>query len=111
MEKNNDIPIEQVVSQSSQLAPFMHDYLHYNHAGDWVNFNSSRTRANSFRGSAVQQSSSAPTQLPADMFQGAELPHSWYVFCRPIRMSINEHRPELGIAVYVRCCLSTMYMY
>ena len=61
----------QVVSQSSQFAPFMHDYLYYNDTGDWTNFNSSRTRANTFRGSAVQQSISALTQLPADMFQGS----------------------------------------
>lgn len=49
----------------------MHDYLYYNDTGDWVNFNNSRTRANTFRGSAVQQSISALTQLPADMFQGS----------------------------------------
>ncbi|KJA16007.1 glycoside hydrolase family 16 protein [Hypholoma sublateritium FD-334 SS-4] len=70
-EKDKNFPIVQVVSQSSQFAPFMHDYLYYNDTGDWVNFDTSRTRANTFRGSAVQQSISALTQLPADMFQGS----------------------------------------
>lgn len=61
----------QVVSQSAQFAPFMHDYLYLNDTGDWSNSNNPLTRANSFRGSAVQQSISGLTQLPADMFQGS----------------------------------------
>ncbi|KAF9477276.1 beta-glucan synthesis-associated [Pholiota conissans] len=70
-EKDKDFPIVGVVSQSSQFAPFMHDYLYYNDSGQWSNQGNPLTRANSFRGSATQQSISALTQLPADMFQGS----------------------------------------
>ncbi|KAF8188985.1 beta-glucan synthesis-associated [Pholiota molesta] len=70
-EKDKDVPLVQVVSQSAQFAPFTHDYLYLNDTGDWSNSNNPLTRANSFRGSAAQQSISGLTQLPADMFQGS----------------------------------------
>ncbi|PPR01618.1 hypothetical protein CVT24_005845, partial [Panaeolus cyanescens] len=60
-----------VVSQSAQFAPFTHDYLYNNGTGNWVNFDETRSRANDYRGSAVQQSVSALTRVPSDMFQGS----------------------------------------
>lgn len=70
-EKDKDFAVGQVVSQSAQFAPFTHDYLYLNDSGQWTDFNTSRTRANSYRGSAVQQSVSGLTTTPVDMFQGS----------------------------------------
>ncbi|CAL1711204.1 unnamed protein product [Somion occarium] len=62
----------QVVSQSAQFAPFTHDYLYKNDTQDaWWIYDSSRTRANDYKGSAVQQAVSGLTNLPDDMFQGS----------------------------------------
>ncbi|KIM38469.1 glycoside hydrolase family 16 protein [Hebeloma cylindrosporum] len=70
-EKDKDFTVGHVVSQSAQFAPFTHDYLYLNDSGQWTNFDSTRTRANSYRGSAVQQSVSGLTRTPTDMFQGS----------------------------------------
>ncbi|CAA7270511.1 unnamed protein product [Cyclocybe aegerita] len=70
-EKDKDIPLVHIVSQSAQFAPFSHDYTYNNNTGDWINYDSTRTRANTYRGSAVQQSVSGLTRVPADMFQGS----------------------------------------
>ncbi|KAJ2934244.1 hypothetical protein H1R20_g2843, partial [Candolleomyces eurysporus] len=60
------------VSQSAQFAPFSHDYTYQNATLDqWRNYSPERTRANAFRGSAVQQSVSGVTRVPSDMFQGS----------------------------------------
>ncbi|KAF6743434.1 beta-glucan synthesis-associated protein-domain-containing protein [Ephemerocybe angulata] len=60
------------VSQSAQFAPFAHDYSYQNDSEDkWKNFDPGRTRANTFKGSAVQQSVSGVTTVPDDMFQGS----------------------------------------
>lgn len=60
------------VSQSAQFAPFSHDYSYRNETEDlWRNFSPERTRANAFRGSAVQQSVSGVTRVPSDMFTSA----------------------------------------
>ncbi|KAI0826967.1 beta-glucan synthesis-associated [Trametes gibbosa] len=64
--------VGQVVSQSAQFAPFTHDYLYGNDTEDaWTIYDSSRTRPNSYKGSAIQQAVSALTTLPDDMFQGS----------------------------------------
>lgn len=60
------------MSQSAQFAPFSHDYSYRNETEDlWRNFSPERTRANAFRGSAVQQSVSGVTRVPSDMFTSA----------------------------------------
>ncbi|KAI1798328.1 beta-glucan synthesis-associated [Ganoderma leucocontextum] len=64
--------VGQVVSQSAQFAPFTHDYLYLNDTTDeYTIYNPLITRANDYRGSAVQQALSALTNLPDDMFQGS----------------------------------------
>ena len=69
-EKDKDFAVGHVVSQSAQFAPFTHDYTYLNDSGQWTNFDATRTRANTYRGSAVQQSVSGLTRTPTDMFQG-----------------------------------------
>ncbi|KAJ7437784.1 beta-glucan synthesis-associated [Mycena galericulata] len=62
----------QVVSQSAQFAPFTHDYLYTTDtADDWTVYNTSITRPNTYKGSAVQQAVSALTAVPGDGFQGS----------------------------------------
>ncbi|KAI0365988.1 beta-glucan synthesis-associated [Pilatotrama ljubarskyi] len=64
--------VGQVVSQSAQFAPFTHDYLYVNDTQDaWWIYDESRTRPNTYKGSAIQQAVSALTTLPDDMFQGS----------------------------------------
>jgi beta-glucanase (GH16 family) len=64
--------ISQVVSQSAQFAPYTHDYLYGNATNDQFEiFNADNTRANPYKGSAVQQAVSTLTGLPGDMFQGS----------------------------------------
>jgi len=70
-EKDKNFAVGHVVSQSAQFAPFSHDYTYYNDSGQWTNFDTTRTRANTYRGSAVQQSVSGLTRTPVDMFQGS----------------------------------------
>lgn len=61
-----------IVSQSAQFAPFTHDYLFDNSTSDkYTIFNNSITVPNSYRGSAVQQSVSALTNVPDNMFEGS----------------------------------------
>lgn len=70
-EKDKDNGVGQVVSQSAQFAPFTHDYLYDNSTTDNHQISDpSRTRPNSYHGSAVQQSVSSLTRVPSDMFQG-----------------------------------------
>ncbi|KAF8964548.1 beta-glucan synthesis-associated [Flammula alnicola] len=69
-EKDKDLAIGQVVSQSAQFAPFTHDYVYNNDSASVQEFGAA-TRMNSFRGSAAQQSISGLTTLPSDMFQGS----------------------------------------
>lgn len=70
-EKDKDNGVGQVVSQSAQFAPFTHDYLYDNSTeANHKIFDTSRTRPNSYHGSAVQQSVSSLTRVPSDMFQG-----------------------------------------
>lgn len=60
----------QVVSQSAQFAPFTHDYLYVNDTADaWTIYTPDITKANNYRGSAVQQAVSSLTNLPDEMFQ------------------------------------------
>ncbi|OCH84874.1 beta-glucan synthesis-associated [Obba rivulosa] len=62
----------QVVSQSAQFAPFTHDYLYSNDTQDeWWIYSPDITRANTYKGSALQQAISCLTDLPDDMFQGS----------------------------------------
>ncbi|TFK60546.1 beta-glucan synthesis-associated [Pluteus cervinus] len=77
-EKDKTYDIGHVVSQSCQFAPFSHDYVYDNSSTDkWQAFSYPtadgipRTRANTYHGSAVQQSVSGITRLPPDMFQGS----------------------------------------
>jgi len=61
-----------IVSQSAQFAPFTADYLFDNSTSDkYTIFNPSTTVPNSYRGSAVQQSVSALTDVPDNMFEGS----------------------------------------
>ncbi|KAF5372313.1 hypothetical protein D9615_009226 [Tricholomella constricta] len=70
-ERDKDEPNGHVVSQSAQFAPFTHDYLYGNESADqWAIFSPNVTRANKYRGSAVQQAVSGIVKLPSDMFQG-----------------------------------------
>ncbi|KAF4609534.1 hypothetical protein D9613_012257 [Agrocybe pediades] len=69
-EKDKNFDVGHVMSQSAQFGPFSHDYLYSNDSNGWTNWDPSRTRANTFHGSAVQQSVSGLTRLPTDMFQG-----------------------------------------
>ncbi|KAI0795085.1 beta-glucan synthesis-associated [Abortiporus biennis] len=67
-----DGSVGQVVSQSAQFAPFSHDYTYKNDTQDaWWVYDTSLTRANNYKGSAVQQAISALTTLPDNMFQGS----------------------------------------
>ncbi|KAF7355633.1 hypothetical protein MSAN_01480800 [Mycena sanguinolenta] len=62
----------QVVSQSAQFAPFTADYNYLNATADeWTVYNTAITRANSYKGSAVQQAVSALTDVPGEGFQGS----------------------------------------
>lgn len=61
----------QVVSQSAQFAPFSHDYVYGTDPASWTVYNTSVTRPNSYKGSAVQQAVSALSQVPGDGFQGS----------------------------------------
>ncbi|OBZ77829.1 Beta-glucan synthesis-associated protein KRE6 [Grifola frondosa] len=71
-ERNKTSGVGQVVSQSAQFAPFTHDYIYGNTTQDeWWIRDPSITRANSYKGSAIQQAVSALTNLPDDMFQGS----------------------------------------
>ncbi|KAJ7228320.1 concanavalin A-like lectin/glucanase, partial [Mycena pura] len=69
-EKDKAAVAGQVVSQSAQFAPFTADY-NYSTTGDDWQFNSTTTRPNSYRGSAVQQALSGLSQVPGDGFQGS----------------------------------------
>ncbi|KAI0036076.1 beta-glucan synthesis-associated [Vararia minispora EC-137] len=60
-----------VISQSMQIAPFTHDYLYGNATQDQsIVYNSTISRWNTYRGSAVQQALSQLTTTPEDGFQG-----------------------------------------
>ncbi|KAJ7498599.1 beta-glucan synthesis-associated [Mycena latifolia] len=62
----------QVVSQSAQFAPFTHDYDYINDTtNDWTIYDTTLTRANSYKGSAVQQAVSALSHVPGEGFQGS----------------------------------------
>ncbi|KAJ6515518.1 beta-glucan synthesis-associated [Mycena sanguinolenta] len=62
----------QVVSQSAQFAPFTANYNYLNaNADEWTVYNPAITRANTYKGSAVQQALSALTDVPATGFQGS----------------------------------------
>ncbi|GLB40793.1 putative glycoside hydrolase family 16 protein [Lyophyllum shimeji] len=71
-ERDKDNPTGHVVSQSAQFAPFTHDYIFGNATPDqWEIFTPDLTRANTYRGSAVQQAVSGLVKLRPDMFQGS----------------------------------------
>ncbi|KAF8987327.1 beta-glucan synthesis-associated [Cyathus striatus] len=71
-EKDKEADHGQVASLSSQFAPFSHDYVYPNDTQDeWWIYNTSSTRPNTYKGSAVQQAVSALAKLPSDMFQGS----------------------------------------
>ncbi|KAJ6539690.1 beta-glucan synthesis-associated protein-domain-containing protein [Mycena capillaripes] len=61
----------QVVSQSAQFAPFAHDYDYATDADSWTIYDTALTRANGYKGSAVQQAVSALSQVPGEGFQGS----------------------------------------
>ena len=68
-QKDKDNTDGQVVSQSVQIAPFTYDYLYFNATSDeHTVYDTSRTRISTYRGSAVQQSTSSLTRVPSDMF-------------------------------------------
>ncbi|KAK0483237.1 glycoside hydrolase family 16 protein [Armillaria novae-zelandiae] len=70
-EKDKLATTGQVVSQSAQFAPFTADYVYGNATdAEWKIYDESLTRANSYRGSAVQQAVSALTHVPSGNFQG-----------------------------------------
>jgi beta-glucanase (GH16 family) len=71
-EKDKAAAAGQVVSQSAQFAPFTHDYDYGLTPDAWTVYNSSLTRPNSYKGSAVQQAVSALTHVPGEGFQGQE---------------------------------------
>ncbi|KAK7460821.1 hypothetical protein VKT23_008750 [Stygiomarasmius scandens] len=61
-----------VVSQSAQFAPFTHDYLFGNAKDQWKVWDPSKSRPNSYRGSAVQQAVSGLSKIPDEGFQGTD---------------------------------------
>ncbi|KAF8339430.1 beta-glucan synthesis-associated [Amanita rubescens] len=72
VEKDKVNPTGQVASQSAQFAPFTHDYVYANDTQDeFVIYNTSEARPNTYRGSAVQQAVSSLATVPGDMFQGS----------------------------------------
>lgn len=72
IEKDKANPTGQVASQSAQFAPFTHDYLYGNATSDQYQiYDTTITRPNTYRGSAVQQAVSGLVGLPSDMFQGS----------------------------------------
>ncbi|KAJ7686092.1 beta-glucan synthesis-associated [Mycena rosella] len=71
-EKDKASVAGQVVSQSAQFAPFTHDYNYNNNTADaWTIYDTDVTRANSYKGSAVQQALSALSHVPGEGFQGS----------------------------------------
>ncbi|KAJ6538483.1 beta-glucan synthesis-associated [Mycena vulgaris] len=71
-EKDKSGVAGQVVSQSAQFAPFTHDYVYGNATADaWTLYNTSVSRPNPYRGSAVQQAVSALSKVPGEGFQGS----------------------------------------
>ncbi|KDQ52324.1 glycoside hydrolase family 16 protein [Jaapia argillacea MUCL 33604] len=61
-----------VVSQSTHLAPYTHDYLYNNATTDQFQIiDPSITTPNTYHGSVAEQAISALTVLPDDMFQGS----------------------------------------
>ncbi|KAJ7087387.1 beta-glucan synthesis-associated [Mycena crocata] len=71
-EQDKDTGVGQVVSQSAQFAPFTHDYNYATDTADaWTVYDTSKSRPNSYKGSAVQQAVSALSQVPGEGFQGS----------------------------------------
>ncbi|KAJ6475256.1 beta-glucan synthesis-associated [Mycena vitilis] len=70
-EKDKNAVAGQVVSQSAQFAPFTHDYDYANDTDSWTVYDTSLTRPNSYKGSAVQQAVSALSHVPGEGFQGS----------------------------------------
>lgn len=72
VEKDKVNPTGQVASQSAQFAPFTADYDYSNTTQDQFDiYNTSESRPNTYRGSALQQAVSTLSELPPDMFQGS----------------------------------------
>ncbi|KAG6842835.1 hypothetical protein H0H87_010006, partial [Tephrocybe sp. NHM501043] len=66
------MPTGHVVSQSAHFAPFTADYsLNTVTADQWMIYTPNVTRANDYKGSAVQQAVSGVVSLRDDMFQGS----------------------------------------
>ncbi|KAG6855191.1 hypothetical protein H0H87_007007, partial [Tephrocybe sp. NHM501043] len=71
-EHAKDTPTGHVVSQSAQFAPFTADYSFGTATADqWTIYTPNVTRANDYKGSAVQQAVSGIVSLRDDMFQGS----------------------------------------
>ncbi|KAJ7094453.1 beta-glucan synthesis-associated [Mycena belliarum] len=70
-EKDKETGVGQVVSQSAQFAPFTHDYNYNNDTNSWTIYNPALTRANGYKGSAVQQAVSGVSHVPPEGFQGS----------------------------------------
>ncbi|KAF8624603.1 hypothetical protein AX17_007096 [Amanita inopinata Kibby_2008] len=71
-QKDKVNPTGQRVSQSAQFAPFTHDYIYGNTSNDQFQiFDDTKSVANPYRGSAVQQAISSLVRVPSDMFQGS----------------------------------------
>ncbi|KAH8827649.1 beta-glucan synthesis-associated [Flagelloscypha sp. PMI_526] len=70
-EHDKSEPTGHVISQSSQFAPFSHDYVRdtANDASYHI-YDTGKTRENTYKGSAVQQAVSSISKLPADGFWG-----------------------------------------
>ena len=72
IEKDKVNPTGQVASQSAQFAPFTQDYIYGNDTQDeFIIYNTSEARPNTYKGSAVQQAVSSLAEVPSDMFQGS----------------------------------------
>ncbi|KAI6157069.1 glycoside hydrolase family 16 protein [Pisolithus tinctorius] len=61
----------QTVSQSAQFAPFTHDYLYGNGSSEMWEVFDCGTVSNSYHGSPMQQTVSALTELPSDVYVGS----------------------------------------
>ncbi|EEB90334.1 hypothetical protein MPER_11470, partial [Moniliophthora perniciosa FA553] len=76
IQRDNEILVGNVASQSAQFAPFNHDYVFNDSPDVYVIHDRSRTYPNTYTGSPLQQAVSGLSKVPDD---GFEIPGGRYV--------------------------------